>query len=127
MPWRYNAIRGGVITTSVVLVGGAPGHDPLREHVDDEGHPDESGPRPRIGDPPGWGRCTEVAVEQVTGTAPCLAGMRVRTFLDRRTPRRPDVRMAGPPDPAEMPAWIGHNGDIPGYTTVMVYVPQRDA
>lgn len=23
--------------------------------------------------------------------------------------------------------WIGHNGDIPGYTTVMVYLPQRDA
>jgi D-alanyl-D-alanine carboxypeptidase len=23
--------------------------------------------------------------------------------------------------------WIGHNGDIPGYTTVVVYLPQRDA
>ncbi len=23
--------------------------------------------------------------------------------------------------------WIGHNGDIPGYTTVMVYLPERDA
>jgi D-alanyl-D-alanine carboxypeptidase len=23
--------------------------------------------------------------------------------------------------------WIGHNGDIPGYTTVVVYLPARDA
>ena len=23
--------------------------------------------------------------------------------------------------------WIGHNGDIPGYTTVLVYLPERDA
>lgn len=23
--------------------------------------------------------------------------------------------------------WIGHNGDIPGYTTVVVYLPERDA
>ena len=23
--------------------------------------------------------------------------------------------------------WIGHNGDIPGYTTVSVYLPDRDA
>lgn len=23
--------------------------------------------------------------------------------------------------------WIGHNGDIPGYTTVLVYFPERDA
>lgn len=23
--------------------------------------------------------------------------------------------------------WIGHNGDIPGYATVTVYLPERDA
>jgi D-alanyl-D-alanine carboxypeptidase len=23
--------------------------------------------------------------------------------------------------------WLGHNGDIPGYTTVVVYLPERDA
>lgn len=23
--------------------------------------------------------------------------------------------------------WIGHNGDIPGYTTVSVYLPEQDA
>lgn len=23
--------------------------------------------------------------------------------------------------------WLGHNGDIPGYTTVLVYLPARDA
>ena len=27
----------------------------------------------------------------------------------------------------EAKRWIGHNGDIPGYTTVVVYLPECDA
>jgi D-alanyl-D-alanine carboxypeptidase len=28
---------------------------------------------------------------------------------------------------ADFHGWIGHNGDIPGYQTVAVYLPERDA
>lgn len=51
--------------------GGVPAHNPLGEHIDDEGDVDEAGPCSAVGevrDPPGVGRgCGEIPVQQVPG------------------------------------------------------------
>lgn len=139
MPRHYNAIRSGVTTTSVVLVGGVPGHDPLREHVDDEGHPDESGPGPHASVTHAVGAGPAARPADPTSTWPlhptpprcpawhrCVAqpGHSDATAL-QRVHRGAGCRLLVLCFNAEV--WIGHNGDIPGYTTVLVYLPQRDA
>jgi hypothetical protein len=81
-----------------------PGHDPLREHVDDERHVDEPEPGPdvgEVGDPDPVRRVGgEVAVEQVTGALTVLGRDGGPGALSRRTPTNPSVRIARSTAPA---------------------------
>jgi hypothetical protein len=85
--------------------GGVPSHNPLDVDVDDERDVGEPGPRPdisEVGDPGAVGRGSgEIAVEQVTGPIPSLAGIVVLVPLSRLTPVSPSVRIARSTEPAD--------------------------
>ena len=85
--------------------GAVRGHDPIGLDVENEGHADKPDSRVDIGDAPTCDLglmgevgdpdqigCGEVAVEQVTGPDPSLAGIVVRVPLSRRRPTPAAVR-----------------------------------
>jgi hypothetical protein len=75
-----------------------PGHNPLGEHVDDEGHVAEPGPAAAVGEVghPNLirGAGGEARFSRSSARLPCLAGMVVRIPLSRRTPASPMTLMA---------------------------------
>jgi len=83
---------------------------------------------------PSWGDAAGVIVSNAADMTTWAAA------LGRGTLLRPDTqtqRLSGGTEPAPglsydfaiftAHGWLGHNGDIPGYATVVVYLPERDA
>ena len=83
---------------------------------------------------PSWGNAAGVIVSNAADMTTWAAALGKGTLLrpDTQAQRISDGTEAAPGveyDFAIFTAhgWLGHNGDIPGYATVVVYLPERDA